>query len=765
MINRKFESVISWLDSNPARAKKLAYLMLFGVLCMAGIGANSLRWLSTQYSMRQFMPADHPLYLSDNEIKDTFALNEEQPVLITLRLAPETTGTWLTPERIAEVLKATQKVAALENIKGVMSIATVETAVDSQKSISVGKLLDNLPPDRWAEQVKANPLLTPGLMSADQRTLALVADIGFLTTQEIDKIVRGLRTDIFGTFPWNEKVEVMVGGVVPLQADMTVLVAKELQHFLLLAFLACALTLAAYFRSISSVCICLGLVALSNIAALAWMVFIGAHFSVLSTSLPILASITALAIGSHTLLNFGNRWRVMRREQPEISRIKVIAEVYGSLFLPNFLMGLTTAIGFASLGWNKVPLVREFAWSVSGGIMISWLFISLVMPSLMYLLPVPKPRTLTSFPAKWALWVIRFRVQIFGVVAILAACVAIHGVPLNWAVRLFDDLPAGSVKSSAALVDSQLGGMIPLEVELRSDKDEEYPFHDPARIKKLQERLAHWRMEPGVGSAVSLSDFLPMGQAKDWLASRQSIAELIFLYSMSGVSPLSHFLSRNEKSVRISFRLHDIPADEMADLNQRIEQDFQSAFPDMTVKTGGMASMVHILNAELSRELIGGLWQSLMWISLLIIIIFRSLRWTIVAAIPNLLAPLALVATMSLLKTPIKPAVAIIFSIALGVAYNNTVYLLSRMKQLTVRKVNSSRDIDRAWFQEGNACLFSSLALLGGFAIFLSSYFSLNRTFGAYMLWSIAVGLFGDLVFLPAFSRILLRYLPRRLNA
>ena len=46
--------------------------------------------------------------------------------------------------------------------------------------------------------------------------------------------------------------------------------------------------------------------------------------------------------------------------------------------------------------------------------------------------------------------------------------------------------------------------------------------------------------------------------------------------------------------------------------------------------------------------------------------------------------------------------------------------------------------------------MFSTLALVGGFAIFMASYFELNRMFGAYMLLSILAGMIGDLIFLPA---------------
>ena len=56
----------------------------------------------------------------------------------------------------------------------------------------------------------------------------------------------------------------------------------------------------------------------------------------------------------------------------------------------------------------------------------------------------------------------------------------------------------------------------------------------------------------------------------------------------------------------------------------------------------------------------------------------------------------------------------------------------------------------KAWYQEGNLCMFSSFALVAGFMVFLASFFALNQQFGFYMVMAIAGGMLGDLVLLPA---------------
>lgn len=734
-----------------AKLISTALLLFVGTICVLSV--ISIQNLNTKYSMHGFLPENHPLYVKNKQIVDRFGLSEEQPILVTLLLRSTAPLGWLAPDQLQKIRTASDVLTQIEGIEHVSSLANYTTAIDTHDGLQVGSLFALTPAETWQQQVQGNFLISPGLLSFDGKVTALIAQIGILSTAQTTKLIASIR-ERMGSLFQRQDVNVLVSGVIPIEADMTALVGKELKRSLVIGFLICLITLLVYFKSISSVAICIILIVISNIVALAWMAVMGIPFSILSITLPILASITGLAIGSHTLLNFSHNWHVAEHQSDHPAKVQCIINTHRQLVLPNFLMALTTSIGFATLAGSRISLIRDFAWSVTGGILLSWFCVSLALPALMYFFPVPRARRWTSFSARWALWALHFRHILFGAVLLVVAAIVIKGIHLNWSVRLYDDLPKiGSAREAAEVIDRELGGLIPLDVVVEAKENE--AWNDPGRIKVLQSLLSHWRDNPVIGSAIGLPDFLKTSALLPEQVSRKSIAETYFLYALSGPgNPLPHFLSVDSFSTRLSLRLRDVPADEMQATVVKVQEEAQRAFPGATVSVGGMATMTHPLNAELSRHLIFGLWQSLFWISVLMIVVFRSFRWALVAAIPNLLGPLAMLAMMTFLHTPIKPPIAIIFSIALGIAYNNTVYLMARLKIL-------KNDVARAWYQEGNPCLFSSIALVGGFAVFLGSYFSLNRVFGAYMLWSIGIGLFGDLILLP----ILLKMFPRLLSA
>jgi predicted RND superfamily exporter protein len=745
---------MKWLkaQASPKILTIAASLLLAFVVLGMGLGILEMRNLNTHYSMSQFMPKEHPLYASDRLVKKTFRINDREPVIVNLVLNKGSKGTWLEKDRVALIDRATQELAGVENIEKVLSIANVQTANNSKNGIQVDRLLGMVPEKEWKSRVLKDSLLTPGLISKDGRKVTLIADIPFLSESEMNVLMTGIRARV-GDVAARGGAELMVSGILPLQTEMTTLLTKELVNFFGLAFLVCLITLLAYFRSMSTVFVCLVLVIIANIATFTSLAVLGIPFSVLSSALPIMCSIEALAIGSHTLLIFGDNYRQAMAQPNPPSKARIAWTTYRALLFPNFLMSTTTIIGFATLISSQVPLIRQFSQSVSCGIMMSCICMQIALPALMYLFPIPVARSWTGAKARWALWVISNRRSVvFGALAVISLFV-INGVRLNWSVQLYDDLPkVGDIKSSADLIDSEMGGMIPLDVMI-SKAGEDNPWYEPKRLEGLRTVLSDWRKDPAIGSAVGLTDLLNTGIQK--LDSRKAVAETLFLYGFSGAdNPTTHFLSTDGASTRLSFRFKDVKADEMGTVVQKIKDDVQKQFPGFDVHFGGMAAMVHPMNAELSADLIYGLWQSLLLISILLVVVFRSFRLAFIAAVPNLMAPLALLATMAYLKTPIKPVVAIIFSIALGLAYNNTVFLLTRLKKIQSSFVGATDIITRTWYQEGNPCLFSSLAVIGGFAVFLASYFSPNRTFGAYMLWSIGVGLVGDLILLPALLRM-----------
>lgn len=748
-------------DLTDLKARSLATWALIGLLAFTAAGALSLVKLKTEYSILQFLPQHHPAIVMDQNVRTQFHLTDLPLFVNRIQLGPNESGSWLETARMAQLTKLTEDVQALAGVDSVVSLANVSGATETQKILNIGPLVKITPPQDWSKRILGDLLLTPSLITKDGRTTLIFVQLNQASVTRMVEIEKILRSKLSQTFP---NSAVSLGGVPAVQTDLGLLLNKELGNFILLTIFACAITLMIIFRTLSTILIPLILTAVSNILVFGMMSVAGLPFTILTATVPILVFITVVSLSAHFLLRFSEEEHSenihpANQGRPRCKRWHLLWESHRAIWLPNLLGALTTCVGFLTLLSGRVPMIRDYGLTVALAVMLSWLLTSFGLIPLVMLFPNPRPREWVMRPARWALWSIHFAKPICLTVVIVVVGLVIGARDLHWTGKLFDDLPENQeARRSTELIDSEMGGVIPMEIVIHARTPG--VWSQPSELRELDRLVQEFRQTPGVGSAMSLPDFIhPVEHLQHPILANSSkaLSEIFFLYSFSEKDPIDNFLTDQKSSVRISLRLHDLKSDEMQRLVQQLQQKTQSRFPRFTVEAGGMGAIVHLIHDELSHELIFGFWQALLIAVILLGLVFKSARWALVASLPNLIPPIALLGYLSLTQTPIKPGIAIIFSIALGLAFNNTVYGLNRLRAL--RTSTRPLPVRKAFYLEANPCLVSTLIMMFGFSVFMFSYFSLNRTFGICMIVSILAGVIGDLVFLPGMISIFPRLL------
>lgn len=712
-----------------------AISMIFGLL--------SLNRLKTEYSVMQFLPAHHPALKMDQAIRKRFNI-EDRPVFIgILNLRKSEAGNWLIPDRVQRLTKLTESIKAMPDVEMVLDVANVVGAASIDNALSVGELVQVVPPKDLSQRILNDILLTPNLISTDGRSILVYVELKTAAVSTMVHAEAELKSKFSTAFP---EAITSVGGVPAIQTDLGLLLNKELVNFLLLTILACALTLLIIFSTYSTIMMPLILTLYCNLMVFAMMAWTGITFTVLTSTVPILVFIDVMTISCHILLRYNEE---AQKSSPGETKWQLILRTTRLIWIPNAVGSLTTSVGFLTLLLSDVPLIRTYGIAVAVSILLSSALTAIGMIPLLLFFPAPTPRAWVHKPARWSLWVMENRKAVLGGTIALCFVFAFIGRHLDWTGRLFDDLPKEQeARRSTEEIDRSMGGVVPLEIVVKTPKGSDWV--EPKRIAKLDHLLMDLRKIPGVGIAQSIPDFLRASAlTKSSIPkTRAGISEIYFLYTLSSTNPLNQYLTSDNKSARIQLKMHDLPADQVKKLLVKLTRRTQTEFPDSTVQIGGMGAVVHAVHNEISHDLIFGFWQALFLIVGLLTFVFRSLRWSLVAAIPNLVPPVLLLGYLSLTHTPIKPSVAIIFSIALGLAFTNTVYVLNRLREL--RQSGRRLPVGKTFYLEGNPCLVSTLVVMMGFSVFLFSYFELNRTFGACMLVSIVAGILGDLIFLPA---------------
>jgi uncharacterized protein len=720
------------------RLKILSISVLILVMALSAWGTKRALHIPMTYSTEQFLPQGHELIKHDRENKKAFGVPIYSPQILVIKQT-HATQSFVKNEELKKLQELTKTIEGFDEAEQVTSLGNIETAMEKNNDVEFGTVAELRALGLTRDQVLENPMLVPNLLSKDGKNAAIIvmpkkSDIKVQATLSA-KMMRAARK----AFP---DAKVSLGGPAPIRSELLKLLSREILIFLALSLIAALIVLKLMFHGWSLVWQVLFMIASSNLISLGAISYLNFTYNMLSSTLSILVTVCCLGIVTRTLVRMG---RLDKTENKQTALLHLMKE----LWLPHFLAAISTAVGFATLIPSEVPLISQYGLGVTVGALVGAFVTVILIPTFYLWMPWPRPRSWLGDRKGFAAFLIRHSWEINAGVLLTVIVFALIGTRLSWTARLFDDLPTNnSARSTTDYIGSKLGGSVSFDVRVIL-KNEKAPWKSPRNLAKLNAMAEKWRKRTDIGSVLTLSDLMMAGR-KEMPKDPKALAEIQMLFGMSAKNPLPHFLSQDEKSTRISFRFPDHPADKMQTLTASLLAEVKRAYPGAEVQGGDLAAVVPKVNNELSRKLMWGFFDAMFWIILMLAIVFRSLRWALVAAIPNFVPPVMLLGFLAILHVPIKPGIAIIFSISLGLAFDNTVYILDRLKEIIkAGKTRRKLPIARVMAEETNPLLVSSLCLLVGFSIFLFSYFPVNKMFGMFMIISIGAGLLGDLVWLP----------------
>lgn len=739
-------------------------LLLLALVVICGLQVSKL---STKYSIREFYPKNHPILKLNTEVENRFQLHSTPTFLAVLSLNPNASSKapgsdWLSEKNFAELKSITSQLEALPNVKSVTSLANVDIALNDQQALRVGTLSESVSPKDWKKTIDGLPLLKPQLISPDSKSVIVAVEPQSVETHDLQSLRDHLEAklherDLAHT---SDTMTATVSGLPAIQIRLAERLQSEVGEFFALSLVIFVFMFFAFYRGLTPVVFATAGLVASNVVVIGVLAKVGVPFTVLLSTLPVIVSIAFVSLAVHTLYLWADRLEEAGSKAETLAgRFKLSLSTIREIFLANLLGSATTAIGFAMLATTQIPAIQTFALTVGASVLMTFLVSQgLLLVGLVWVRPVQ--RSWMKSRAWWTVTVTRFAIPILVGVLGLSLFATAAATKLNFSARLFDDLPNGDdVRRAMTQIDRDFGGTVSLDIELDGGKDGFW--NEPKNLAALQNAIAKTRQQEGVGAALGVTDFF-----NDKIPeSTQGVGETYFLYSMSTANPLRSYVDNEHRRVRVAIRLKDMSSDAVDLLRERIRGVYREVVPNTVLSETGLAVTGHTVNREVARGLVFGFWESLVVIGLLLMIVFRSFRWALVACVPNLIPPAILAGALAIAQTPVKPAVALIFSIALGLAFNNTVYLLTRLKRMQSEKKLDFLPLRRTLLEEGNPCLSESMLMFAGFLIFLLSDFQLNQTLGAYMVLSIGAGALADLVFLPALLKVFPRFVvPNRSN-
>ena len=138
-------------------------------------------------------------------------------------------------------------------------------------------------------------------------------------------------------------------------------------------------------------------------------------------------------------------------------------------------------------------------------------------------------------------------------------------------------------------------------------------------------------------------------------------------------------------------------------------------------------------------------------IALLMWVLFRGLKMILISLIPNIIPLIITAGIMGFTGIPLKPSTILIYSIAFGIASDQTIYFLTRYRhEMKVTNHSISKLVSDTIADTGISMIYVALILFFGFGIFVASTFGGTVALGILLSITLLVALISNLTLLPA---------------
>lgn len=554
------------------------------------------------------------------------------------------------------------------------------------------------------------------------------------------------------------------------QQHYIALMEEELVTFFLTSAVVLITFLAIAFRKLWGVVAPVAVVLLTIIWQVALMSVLGRPLSILTMLLPTILFVVGMSDSVHII----ERYIEALREG--IAKRRALAITLAETGLSTFITMLTTAIGYATLATSGIRPMSEFGVFTAVGVFLAYALSFTLLPAALVLLPTPVPPVLRVREGIWDRMVHRLlRTVLLNRRTVLVAALAVVVISGAFIPRLkvnnflLEDLPAGDAQKQGFLwFEREFGGVRPFELEV-TVQDSVSGIWDLDALRAMELVQDHAAAVYGVKGIVSpvtlLRELNKAANGGDHtflrLPDTQADVDRLVRHArkFAGAGPLRRLVDRDARHARLSGRMVDegghVHEAKNTELGSFIAARTNTA--RISFHQTGMAYLIDRNNRFLSSQMLFSLGSSFLLIAGIMAWVFRSWRVVLVALLPNVVPLVFIAGLMGVLGIDLKVSTAIIFSNAFGIAVDDTIHLLAKLRIELARGLSLPYALKRTYLSGGKAVIVMSIMLCAGFVTLIASEFASVYYMGLLITITLAVALMAELFLLPVLVMALLR--------
>ena len=629
------------------------------------------------------------------------------------------------------------------------------------KQVQTQEELDSLLEFTYKIGFYKNQLINP----KNKASLALITFLPVITSTAYNHQTVTKISELGQKFSEETGIEIHYVGLPFLRVAISNKVKGEMVIFLSLSIAITAIFIFIFFRSFTPVVVSLTLISIVIVWTIGILGTLGYEITILTALLPPIL----VVIGIPNCVYFITKYHQQCNERAnKIDAIKYVVKKIGIVTL---ITNTTTAIGFLVLVSTGIGILSEFGLAAGITIFATFFISLLILPIVFSYLPMPEGRRTKHLNTGIIIRVLKYfdfiienhRPIIYGVTLLIVtfSFIGLYNIKAN--SFMVDDLPNDSKeKKDIAFIEENFKGTMPLEIVIDTGKPKAY--RKTQTLEKIEQIENYVDSSAHLSTAVSLVTFIKAANQAYFNQSEKSYnlpdkrtGAYVLRYLKGQNDPTSisaAFVDSTQQMLRVSLKVADIGSMRLDSLvRTSLQPELDTIFSDstMSARVTGTTPIFLKGNSYLIENLKWSLLLACVLVAIIIGALFQNGRVMLIAIVPNLIPLLVTAGIMGFFNIPLKPSTALVFSIAFGIAVDDSLHFLARFRQeLLAWDFDRHKAIDISLRETGKSMIYTSIILFAGFIIFAFSSFGGTVALGVLTSITLLVAMFTNLILLPA---------------
>jgi predicted RND superfamily exporter protein len=573
---------------------------------------------------------------------------------------------------------------------------------------------------------------------------------------------------------YKDEATIYLGGPSMIATDMMEYIESDLMIFGTAVALIFAVMLSLFFGSVWMVILPLMNAFLATFITAGFLGYMDWKISVVSSNFIALLLILTISLTVHLLVK-------INEIKKETDFKTAIIRGYDQMLAPCFFAALTTAVAFLSLTFGELKPVIEFGKMMAFGIFIAFVLTFTFLPCAIYIINKSETKDFLSI-YKVTRLLLQFSqnnktfISSSFLLIFITLCFGISKLQVeNRFIDYFDKNT--EIYKGMYEIDSKLGGTATLDIIISQPEDnfesieiedeffEDDLFEDETStgagywwniysLQKLEDIHDYLDSIPEIGKVLSVASGLKLARQ---INNGEDLNDLE-LALLRSVLPediretlLYSYINKDDSVVRISTRVNESSLNlNRKDLLNKINSDLQENFnlKKSEFEITGLAVLYNNMLQSLFQSQIGSLLIVFAVISIMLYLIFRSLKVMIIGLIPNIFVASSVMGLLGLLNIPLDIMTITVAAISVGMAVDNTIHYIYRYKR-ELKKNEFNIALENAHSTTGRAIFYTASTIAAGFCILALSNFFPTVLFGVFTSVAMILAFVSSLTLLP----------------